>query len=76
MTMQWLCRKAPFFARSYEVRRGVSVSIDTETSQRKSEAPHVEQQQELADFLWRSSRRLRQVPRAIQAPAIPASLEF
>ena len=41
------------------------MSIDTEMPQRKSEAPHVEQQQELADVCWRSSRRLRQVPRAI-----------
>ena len=51
------------------------MSIDTETPERESEKLRVEQQEELADVPWRSSRRLRQVPRAIQVP-FRAPLEF
>ena len=52
------------------------MSIDTEMPQRKSEAPHVEQQQELADVCWRPVIASSSPGPACYPGAIPASLEF
>ena len=52
------------------------MSIDTEMPQRKSEAPHVEEQQSAGHDCWRrSAHHLGQVGSAIHEPILGA-LEF